>query len=169
MSTIYLYIKQHSVTGLKYFGKTIRNPNTYKGSGKRWVSHIKKHGIDKVETIQIWEFSDIQTCSTFAKKFSIENDIVASNEWANLMEENGYTGGGNQSAETREKLRNSKLNVKKSLEHRKKQSEVRLGKKRGKYKHVHKNYILCTCCKCKRTLPTGHLNRHKCQDSHLTA
>jgi hypothetical protein len=27
----WLYIKQHTVTGLKYFGKTTRNPEKYKG------------------------------------------------------------------------------------------------------------------------------------------
>ena len=42
--TIYLYVKQHSVTGLKYFGRTeCKNPFRYKGSGSYWKKHLKKH------------------------------------------------------------------------------------------------------------------------------
>ena len=40
---IYLYIKTHNVTGLKYLGKTTQDPYKYKGSGKRWTNHINKH------------------------------------------------------------------------------------------------------------------------------
>lgn len=82
---IYLYVKQHSKTGLKYFGKTIRNPFKYKGSGKRWLNHIRKHGTNQVKTLEIWGFDDEELCSKFAVKFSIENDIVGSAEWANLI------------------------------------------------------------------------------------
>ena len=31
--TTYLYIKQHTVTGKLYFGKTMQDVNTYPGSG----------------------------------------------------------------------------------------------------------------------------------------
>ncbi len=45
--TIYLYVKTHNVTGLKYLGKTSRtNPHEYQGSGIYWRSHLKKHGKD---------------------------------------------------------------------------------------------------------------------------
>ena len=47
----YLYIKQHTKTGLLYFGKTVNDPNKYHGSGKRWVKHIKKHGKQYIETL----------------------------------------------------------------------------------------------------------------------
>lgn len=50
MATVYLYVKQHSITGLKYFGKTVRDPNTYFGSGTYWNRHIDKHGREHVET-----------------------------------------------------------------------------------------------------------------------
>ena len=40
----HLYIKTHNITGLKYFGKTIGNPYSYKGSGTYWNNHLKKHG-----------------------------------------------------------------------------------------------------------------------------
>ena len=90
---IYLYIKQHSITQLKYFGKTTKNPFKYLGSGKRWVSHIRKHGVEHVQTIEVFEFNDIERCKEFATRFSIENDIVNSKDWANLTFESGTDGG----------------------------------------------------------------------------
>ena len=92
--TIYLYVKQHSVTGLKYFGKTTdSDPFSYKGSGKYWTNHIKKHGKEYVETIDVWEFDDQDLCTEFALTFSKNNNIVESELWANLMLENGLNGG----------------------------------------------------------------------------
>ncbi len=93
MATVYLYVKQHSITGLKYFGKTVRDPNTYYGSGTYWNRHIDKHGREYVETVSIWKFETQSECTEFALNFSKENNIVESNEWANLMEENGISGG----------------------------------------------------------------------------
>jgi hypothetical protein len=46
----YLYIKQHSITGLKYFGKTTKsNPYKYNGSGKYWIRHINKNGKEHIK------------------------------------------------------------------------------------------------------------------------
>ena len=105
--TIYLYVKQHSVTGLKYFGKTTQNdPYKYKGSGLYWSNHIKKHG-NFIETVDLWGFDNQEMCTEFALTFSKNNDIVESEEWANLQEENGLDGGAKGrtfSAETRAKL-----------------------------------------------------------------
>jgi hypothetical protein len=44
MKQTYLYLKQHNKTGLQYFGKTIRDPFTYAGSGVYWNAHLEKHG-----------------------------------------------------------------------------------------------------------------------------
>jgi hypothetical protein len=45
---IYLYVKQQPVSGLKYFGRTIRkDPFKYKGSGTYWVNHYKKYMAKK--------------------------------------------------------------------------------------------------------------------------
>lgn len=94
MSTVYLYVKQHSITGLKYFGKTTSsNPFKYNGSGKRWLNHIKKHGIKHIKTIDVWGFDDEDLCSSFALEFSKQNNIVESSDWANLAPENGKNGG----------------------------------------------------------------------------
>lgn len=88
---IYLYVKTHNQTGLKYFGKTTKNPLTYKGSGKYWVNHLSKHGND-VSTQVIAEFDDPVQCTKFALSFSKENRIVESEDWANFREENGLDG-----------------------------------------------------------------------------
>lgn len=98
---IYLYHKRHSITGLNYFGKTTTNPYTYNGSGKYWNSHLAVNGT-LIETIQVWEFNDIEECSNFAIDFSIKNNIVESKEWANLKIENGKDGGNSPAAQTKE-------------------------------------------------------------------
>jgi len=89
----YLYIKQHSITGLKYFGKTIKDPYTYNGSGKYWCNHIKVHGKEHIVTLWVSEPYTDTSIAEFALKFSAENDIVNSKKWANLMPENGLDGG----------------------------------------------------------------------------
>lgn len=134
---IYLYVKQHLNTGLKYFGMTRSNPFKYPGSGKYWKSHIKKHGKDKIKTLEVWSFDDQELCTSFAIKFSKDNNIVESKTWANLQIENGLDGttsgskfnrttscfgernnfyGKSHSLETKEKIRNAKLGRKPSIE-----------------------------------------------------
>lgn len=88
---IFLYVKTHNTTGLKYFGKTIQNPFKYKGSGTRWINHLKVHGYD-VTTEIIGEFSNKVDAQKVALKFSIDNNIVESTQWANLKIED-ITGG----------------------------------------------------------------------------
>lgn len=57
--TTCLYIKQHKITGLLYFGKTVKTDiHSYYGSGKRWNSHLKRHGYDHVETIWYCYYND---------------------------------------------------------------------------------------------------------------
>lgn len=103
----YLYIKQHSITGLKYFGKTIKkDPVKYLGSGKYWKNHIKKHGKNHIITLWFQLFDDVESLTSFALQFSVENNIVKSQDWANLIPENGLCGvipGSRQSIETRTK------------------------------------------------------------------
>ena len=88
-----LYVKTHNQTGLKYFGKvTNRCAQRYKGSGKYWLNHIKKHGND-VTTDIVFESANLENVEAFALKFSSYNNIVASDDWANLKFENGKDGG----------------------------------------------------------------------------
>lgn len=85
----WLYIKQHNVTGLKYFGKTNQsNVEQYRGSGLHWKRHLKTHGID-ITTVWAELFTDEASIVEYALKFSADNDIVNSTDWANLVEENG--------------------------------------------------------------------------------
>ena len=116
----YLYIKQHSITGLKYFGKTkSKDPIKYKGSGTYWKKHINKHGIEFVETIWLSEpYTDKKLITEHALTFSKENNIVDSTEWANLILENGLDGGGIKgspgiipSAESRAKMSAAQQNI----------------------------------------------------------
>jgi len=109
----YLYIKQHSVTGLKYFGKTTsQDPKRYLGSGKHWKNHINAHGKEFVETIWVSDpYTNKTMLTEFALTFSKENNIVESKEWANLIPENGISGavqGKPCTEETKSKIRDSK-------------------------------------------------------------
>lgn len=88
---IYLYVKTHSITGLKYFGKTTKNPLKYNGSGVYWKRHLKIHGSSH-ETEIIATFTDEEVCEAFALEFSKRNDVVGSSNWANLIQENGKDG-----------------------------------------------------------------------------
>lgn len=87
----YLYIKTHCITGLKYFGKTTKNPFKYQGSGIHWRRHLRKHGKDHTTEV-VAEFDDADECEKFALEFSRKNNIVESVEWANLIPENGKDG-----------------------------------------------------------------------------
>ena len=118
---IYLYLKQHNETGLKYFGKTTRNPHTYKGSGLYWLRHLKTHGRG-VTTIKVWEFTRQDVCTRFALWFSHKFNIVESDEYANLTEEAGVDGcpmigdrngmfGKKHSIETRQKIADARKNA----------------------------------------------------------
>jgi hypothetical protein len=89
----FLYIKQHSATGLLYFGKSSQKCiNRYKGSGTYWTSHIKKHGKSFVETIWFCLYVDQEELTKAAISFSNLWDIVLSEAWANLKIENGIDG-----------------------------------------------------------------------------
>lgn len=89
----HIYIKQHKITKKKYLGFTKRkDPFKYKGSGKYWTQHIKKHGVKEVETLELYSFHTKQEAWEFAKSLSEKLNIVESAEWANLKPE-GLDGG----------------------------------------------------------------------------
>ena len=91
-TTFYLYVKQHTKTGLKYFGMTTKkDPYKYLGSGQYWRRHLKAHGYE-IDTIELWAFNNIDDCEKFALDFSKKYNIVESKEWANLRPEHGRTG-----------------------------------------------------------------------------
>jgi hypothetical protein len=162
--TIYLYIKQHSITGLKYFGRTISDPYVYNGSGKYWVPHCKKHGDDLIETLNIWNFEDQESCTEFALKFSIENNIVESEEWANLVLEDGTHSNGEgqrgikRSESIKIKISNSMKGKTKSEEHKRKISLSLKGKPsplKGRPNTPEHNQNISRATKGKRKKSTG--------------
>jgi hypothetical protein len=89
---IYLYLKIHNVTGLKYLGKTkCKDPHNYQGSGKYWKRHIKKHGYD-VTTEILFQSNDPNEIKEKGLYYSDLYDVVNSNDFANLKEETGNGG-----------------------------------------------------------------------------
>ena len=88
---ISLYVKTHNKTGLNYLGKTTKDPFKYKGSGKWWKRHIEKHGND-VTTIVVSQFECEDECNKFALALSRDLNVVDSENWANLIVENGKDG-----------------------------------------------------------------------------
>lgn len=104
----WLYVKQHSITGMLYFGKTTKVNKYYRGSGKDWLPHINEHGTKHVKTV--WEelFTDIYDLVDFATFFSEFHNIVDSKLWANRAKENGLSGGNSGHTEETKKLMSQK-------------------------------------------------------------
>jgi hypothetical protein len=98
---IYLYLKTHNKTGLKYLGKTIQDPIVYRGSGHYWLRHIKVHGYD-VTTEILRECSSNEEIKEWGLHYSQLWDIVNSKEFANLKLE--YGNGGPPSEESKKKI-----------------------------------------------------------------
>ena len=88
---IYLYLKTHNITGLKYLGKTINDPYSYSGSGTDWIPHLKEHG-DDVDTVVLFQTEDKVEFRKVATRYSEELNIVESEEFANRMPEQGQGG-----------------------------------------------------------------------------
>jgi hypothetical protein len=89
---IYLYLKIHNKTGMKYLGKTVsNNPEYYTGSGKLWKRHISKYGYD-VKTVILLASECPKEIKETGLFFSKLFNIVKSKDFANLMEETGDGG-----------------------------------------------------------------------------
>ena len=103
----YLYIKQHTKTGKLYFGKTIRNPIAYLGSGVHWTRHINSYGKEYVITLWYELFVDPFELAAFAISFSNKLQISKENStWLNIVPESGFTGGNHGKYKTKEYIRN---------------------------------------------------------------
>jgi hypothetical protein len=96
VTTIYLCIKTHKITGLKYLCKTKSNPFKYNGSGADWKPHLKKYGTDH-DTEIIRECSSNEELSSWGRYYSRLWNVVGAMDdygnkiWANRIPE---TGGG---------------------------------------------------------------------------
>lgn len=153
----YLYIKQHSITGKLYFGKTIKNPEKYNGSGLHWSRHIKKYGKEHVITLWYCLFYGQEECTKFALMFSEQHNIVESDDWLNLKKENGNDGGNDKGVglgrvmpqSTKIKIRDALKGIPLSHEHIRKIVKGRTGITASKAARIanglaHRKYIYIT-------------------------
>ncbi len=99
-----LIVKEHNITGLRYFHKTTKldKVDTYAGSGKYWLRHLKKYGNDWRNLWVSEVFYDKNLCEEFALAFSELHQVDTSDKWANLILENGINGGDNPMSRTPE-------------------------------------------------------------------
>jgi hypothetical protein len=135
--SIYLYVKTHNKTGLKYLGKTTNtDPHSYTGSGTYWKNHLKKHGRDYTTEI-IRECQTKEEVKEWGLYYSKLWNVVKSEQWANLTEESGEGGktieNFHHTAETKAIISAALKGRKRSPEHIKKMSEYRKGKSWGNH------------------------------------
>lgn len=84
-----LYVKTHSITGLKYLGQTSKSdPHKYTGSGKYWLRHIKKHGKNWTTEI-LFESEHKHEVDAQGIYYSELWNVAKSHSWANLKPESG--------------------------------------------------------------------------------
>ena len=88
-----LLVMEHNITGLKYFCKTtvLNRVHRYKGSGIAWLKHLRAHNFN-VKVGVLGFYVEEKRCLDAAKKFSEDNNIVNSLEWANAVPETGRNG-----------------------------------------------------------------------------
>ena len=123
---IYLYVKTHNQTGLKYLGKTTdADPHAYPGSGLYWADHLKKHGKDYSTDILL-ETNDPDEIRTAGQYYSNLWNVVESDDWANLQPEEGQ---GFASGKHHHSKRSGYINPAKLEENRKRASERMLAMK----------------------------------------
>ena len=140
---LYLLVKEHNLTGLKYLCKKTAHSfdecEKYKGSGVYWKKHLIKYG-NNVSTTCLFITEDKEEFKKIATEYSLKFDVVNSKEWANLIIEEGQ--GGNtiidktiHSQKTSFGIKNSK-NYPKLLEHLKNHTKIiqPLGAKAAKEK-----------------------------------
>lgn len=106
MSKIYLYLKTHKISGLKYLGKTSGDPYKYNGSGVVWRDHLKKYGTSEIHTEILFETTSEYELREKGLYYSNLWNIVESKEFANLREESGdgWVPGRSLSEEHRKKI-----------------------------------------------------------------
>lgn len=171
-----LYIKQHSKTGLLYFGKTCKHdPYEYLGSGRHWMKHITTHGRKFVITLWVSDtFMDKNDLIEFAEFFSDFFDIVKNRKWSNQRPENGIDGapfGNEVTVETREKI--SKTNTilfndpdwKNKNQKSRKQQGITMSKIRNSNEWQLKQYKECP--QCGKTFDPANYKRwhdNKCKE-----
>ena len=146
-SPTYLCVKQHSVTGKLYFCKTTKSYDQmlqYVGSGTYWRKHLRRHGEEHVITLWYCLFTERESCIGFALSFSAQENIVESNNWANLRPENGIDGvitGSSMGEKTKRKISESSTGKQVTEAHANNISSAKLGKKRDEFSQEWRNNI----------------------------
>lgn len=88
----YLYVKTHSLTGLKYLGKTTKTDyHTYPGSGTYWKKHLLRYGNDYT-TVLLYSTENKDDLAQQGLYYSELYNVVKSKDWANVKPENGDGG-----------------------------------------------------------------------------
>jgi hypothetical protein len=124
---IYLYVKTHNKTGLQYLGKTsATDPHLYTGSGKYWKLHLKKHGKD-YRTDIIFESPNLAEIKEKGIYYSQLWNVVDSDNWANLKEEQGDGGASIHTPESNQKRSNTLKGRVFTDEHKQKLSKANKG------------------------------------------
>jgi hypothetical protein len=109
----YLYLKTHKITGLKYLGKTTRDPYTYVGSGRIWRNHLKRHGTDLATDILL-ETENPEELSAKGLYYSNLWNIVENTAFANMRPENGDGGDTSNCEAYKEGIKNRDLSGEKN-------------------------------------------------------
>ena len=90
---LYLLVKTHSVTGMRYLCKRVTTSDSkaisYLGSGTRWNNHLKVHGkhinteiLVKYDLDRIEEFSKL--CIDYSNKFDIVKSSSIKHKFRNI-------------------------------------------------------------------------------------
>lgn len=149
--TIYLYVKTHNKTGLKYLGMTkSKDPHKYPGSGTRWLHHLRKHGYDYSTEI-IKECIDKSELKIWGVYYSNLWNIVESDNWANLKPEEAD--GGGHSEETRRKIGLKSKGRIQSAEARQKNSEKNAGERNPMFGKTHSPEVRAKMAEAARSRP----------------
>lgn len=86
---IYLYLKTHNVTGLKYLGYTRgSDPYKYRGSGVLWIKHLETYGKN-ISTEILYQTEDIKELKRMCSYYSDLWNVAESKEFANKQKEGG--------------------------------------------------------------------------------
>jgi hypothetical protein len=88
-----IYLKE-SPLGLKYLGKTQKNPFTYNGSGVFWKRHLKKHNFKQIDikTTILYETTSQDDLKKMGIHYSNFFNVTNNDEFANLIDEQGQGG-----------------------------------------------------------------------------
>ena len=133
--TIYLYVKTHNVTGLRYLGQTSQqDPHKYPGSGTRWRNHLRVHGYN-FSTEILKECANKAELKQWGIYYSTLWNVVKDSGWANLKPEEAD--GGHHSEETRRKIGLKSRGRIQSAESRKLNSEKNSGKNNHMFGKTH--------------------------------